>query len=137
MSLKFVFATFLLLSDPLLSCPTLVFATYIGVDFTKRFFNNWNLACLRKIYWSISPTNKTPIGALFWQISVNFINVKHTNFSYERRFDSFYYILVTREKLPKQHSYKKFLRLTLMKLTPGLPFAKHHSYHIWQGLWPT
>jgi len=26
---------------------------------------------------------------------------------------------VTREKLPKKHSYEKFVRLTLMKLTPG------------------
>jgi len=48
---------------------------------------------------------------------VNFINVKRTNFSYECRFGSFYYIHVTREKLPEQRSYKKFVRLTLMKLT--------------------
>ena len=27
---------------------------------------------------------------------------------------------VTREKLPKRHSYEKFVRLTLMKLTTGL-----------------
>ncbi len=40
---------------------------------------------------------------LFFQGVVNFINVKRTNL----RFDSFYYIRVTRKKLPKQHSYKK------------------------------
>jgi len=49
---------------------------------------------------------------------VNFINVKHTNFLYQRRFSSFYYVHVTREKLPKQYSCKKFIPLTLMKLTP-------------------
>ena len=48
---------------------------------------------------------------------VNFINIKHTNFSYKRRFGSFYYAHVTREKLPKRHSYEKFVRILLMKLT--------------------
>jgi hypothetical protein len=48
---------------------------------------------------------------------VNFINVKCTNFLYERRFGSFYYVHVTRKKLPKQRSYKKFACLRLMKLT--------------------
>jgi hypothetical protein len=32
---------------------------------------------------------------------VNFVNIKRTNFSYERRFGSFYYIHLTRKKLPK------------------------------------
>jgi len=32
---------------------------------------------------------------------VNFIKVKNTNFTYERRFGSFYYVHVTRKKLPK------------------------------------
>ncbi len=31
---------------------------------------------------------------------------------------SFFNIHVTRKKLPKRRSYKKFTRLTLMKLTP-------------------
>jgi hypothetical protein len=51
--------------------------------------------------------------------SVNFINIKHTNFSYKRHFGSFYYVHVTRKKLPKQCSYEKFARLTLMKSTAG------------------
>jgi len=50
---------------------------------------------------------------------VNFINVKHTNFSYERRFGSFYYVHVTRKKLPKQCLYKKFARIMWIKLPPG------------------
>jgi len=54
-----------------------------------------------------------------WCTGVNFINVKHTNFSYKCRFGSFYNVHVTRKKLPKWHSYEKFARLTLMKLTPG------------------
>jgi len=52
-------------------------------------------------------------------LGVNFINVKRTNFSYEHRFGSFYYVHVTRKKLPIQHSYKKFAHLMLMKLTLG------------------
>jgi len=50
----------------------------------------------------------------FWP-AVNFINVKRTNFSYERcvlaAFSSYMYI-------EKRHSYKKFVRKMLMKLTP-------------------
>jgi len=50
---------------------------------------------------------------------LNFINIKLTNFLYKCCFGSFYYIHVTRKKLPKWRSYKIFVRLTLMKLTPG------------------
>jgi hypothetical protein len=48
---------------------------------------------------------------------VNFINILCMNFSYECRFGSFFYINITREKLPKQCSYEKFVRKMLMKLT--------------------
>jgi len=48
--------------------------------------------------------------------AVNFINILRTNFSYERRF---FYIHVTRKKLQKRSSFKKFARTTLMKLTPA------------------
>jgi len=40
-------------------------------------------------------------------------------FLYERHFGSFYYVHVTRKKLPKQHLYKKIACLKLMKLTVG------------------
>jgi hypothetical protein len=50
---------------------------------------------------------------------VNFINILHTNFLYERYFGSFFYIHVTREKLPERRSYEKFSCKMLMKLTPG------------------
>ncbi len=39
------------------------------------------------------------------------------NFLYEPRFVSFYFVHVTRKKLPKQRSYEKFVRKMLMKLT--------------------
>jgi len=52
---------------------------------------------------------------------VNLINILRTNFSYEHHFGSFFYVLVTREKLPKQRSYKKCAHKILMKLTPILP----------------
>jgi len=45
-------------------------------------------------------------------LGVNFINVKRTNFSYERHFSS--YVLAL-----SKNSYKKFARFTLMKLTVG------------------
>jgi len=47
-------------------------------------------------------------GKVFETPGVNFINVKCTNFSYEHYFGSFYYVQVTRKKLPKQRSYEKF-----------------------------
>jgi len=52
--------------------------------------------------------------------AINFINIIHTNFWYERRSGSLFYLHVTREKLPKQCSYEKCAQKTLlMKLTPG------------------
>jgi len=62
----------------------------------------------------------TPLAA------VNFIIILCTNFWYEHRFGSFFYIHVTREKLRKQHLYKKFACKMLMKLTPGL----HQSWQV-------
>ncbi len=35
---------------------------------------------------------------------------------------SFFYVLVTREKLPKQNLYEKFVNKMLMKLTKGEPY---------------
>ncbi len=50
---------------------------------------------------------------------VNFINILRTNFMYESLFGSFFYLHVTREKLPKRCSYLKFVCKMLIKLTPG------------------
>ncbi len=50
---------------------------------------------------------------------VNFINILCMNFLYEHHFGSFFYVHVTREKLPKEREYKKFVRKMLMKLTTG------------------
>jgi len=55
----------------------------------------------------------------FASSGVNFINILHTNFLYKLRIGSFFYLHVTREKLPKQRAYKKFVRKMLMKLTIG------------------
>jgi len=52
-------------------------------------------------------------------IGVNFINILRTNFLFEGRFGSFFYVHVTREKLPNQRSYEKVVRKMLMKLTIG------------------
>jgi len=38
---------------------------------------------------------------------------------------SFFYVHVTRQKLLKQHSYEKFARLTLMKLSPCQVYYLH------------
>jgi hypothetical protein len=53
---------------------------------------------------------------------VNFINILCTNFLNECLFRSFFYVHVTREKLPKQCLYKKFVRYMMMKLTTGVNF---------------
>jgi len=52
-----------------------------------------------------------------WPI-VNFINILRANFLYKSLFGSYFYLFVTREKLPKRRSYEKFARKMLMKLTP-------------------
>jgi len=61
---------------------------------------------------------------------VNFINVLRKHFSYERHFGSFLYVHVTREKLPKQRSYEKFLQKLLMKLTTGVNFINILCRHL-------
>jgi len=58
------------------------------------------------------------MNILLSQPMVNFINVLRANFFYKSLFGSFFYLHVTRAKLPKRHSYKKFARKMLMKLTP-------------------
>jgi len=54
---------------------------------------------------------------------VNFINVKWAPFSYKCHFGSFFYIHVTRKKLPKWRSYEKLAHLTLMKLMTCVNFT--------------
>jgi hypothetical protein len=62
---------------------------------------------------------------------VNFINVKCSKFLYERHFSIFYYVHVTREKLPKQCLYEKFVRSLLMKLTPGEFHQRSYEQLLW------
>ncbi len=58
----------------------------------------------------------------------------HQHFTYEflykRNFGSFLYVHVTREKLPKQRSYEKFLQKLLMKLTTGVNFINILCRHL-------
>ncbi len=61
---------------------------------------------------------------------VNFINILRTNISYECSFGSFFYVYVTREKLPKPHFCKQFVRNMLMKLTLECrPLAIVNQFH--------
>jgi len=48
------------------------------------------------------------LWAAFTRAGVNVINVKSTNFLYECRFGSFYYVHLTRKKLPKPTFIQKF-----------------------------
>jgi len=74
-------------------------------------------------------TTATDVWSQGWLLcsGVNFINVKHTNFLYERHFGSLYYVHVTRKKLPKRRSYEKFACLMLMKLTEGVNSVNIHK----------
>jgi len=67
-----------------------------------------------------SPRVKT-VPSIYLQVSIS-STLKVQIFRTKIRFGSFYYIHVTWEKLPKGHSYKKFVCLMLMKLTPGVNF---------------
>jgi hypothetical protein len=51
-------------------------------------------------------------------------------FSYEHRFGSFFYVHVTREKLPKRRLYKKIVRKMLMKLTTEQIFSREKESSI-------
>jgi len=56
-------------------------------------------------------------ASIFEAAVINFINVKRTIFLYERRF----FMHMSLEKsCRKDVSYEKFVRLMLMKLTPGV-----------------
>jgi len=77
-----------------------------------------NFVCMRKlrgIHFSVLIFAFSVMSA-----GVNFINVKRTYFLYEWHFGSFFssymYIVKAAET---RRSYEKFVRLTLMKLTPG------------------
>jgi len=56
----------------------------------------------------------------FVRTGFNFIYILCTNFWYEHRFASVLYVHKTREKLPKQRSYKKFVPKMLMILTTSI-----------------
>jgi len=45
-----------------------------------------------------------------------------STFYVQTLFQQFFYVHVTSKKLPKQRSYKKFMRKMLMKLTAGVNF---------------
>jgi len=82
-----------------------------------------NSQVLSKRFKKDSKTKQTKIELKksilhFLPPAVNFINIKHTRFLYERHFGSFFLRMYVK-KLPKQYSYEKRARLTLMKLTPG------------------
>jgi len=51
--------------------------------------------------------------SIFDDSMVNFINILRANFVCESLFGSFFYLHVTREKLPKRRSYKKFAQKCL------------------------
>ncbi len=63
-------------------------------------------------------------------ICYNCINILRTNFLYKSLFGSFFYLHVTREKLPKRQSNKKFAHKMLKKLRPTQHhIIKHHKYY--------
>jgi len=62
-------------------------------------------------------------------IGVNLINIFCTNFLYKRHFISFFYVHVTKEKLQKQHAYKKIVRKMLMKLTTKALHGRDDGKH--------
>ncbi len=94
---------------------------------TKLLYSFWPVGklnpklLLQFVGPSFSPCSKLK-NNLSW--GVNFINILHTNFSYKHCFGSFFYVHVTKEKLPKQCSYKKNVRNMLMKLSLGVELLR-------------
>ncbi len=89
---------------------------------TKKEWSCWmGSPIMFKIVWRHLWT--TPLSINIWIFinkfpAVNFISVFRELFSYECRFGSFFLRTYVEKKLPKQHSYEKSTRKTLMKLTP-------------------
>ncbi len=52
---------------------------------------------------------------------------------YVQIFWQLFYVHVTKEKLPKRHSYEKFVRKMLMKLTPDRKWTKRKHERIRKG----
>jgi len=77
---------------------------------------------VRNVQWSVSHVNY----CVLWSISSTFINNAHI-FRTKVLSAAFFYLHVTREKLPKWLSYKKGALKTLMKLTP----AKSIFHPLW------
>ncbi len=68
---------------------------------------------------------------LFTRPGINFINVLRAHFLYKSASSSFFFYLhVTREKLPKRLSYEKGVRKMLMKLTSGINFTNILSLNV-------
>ncbi len=86
----------------------------LKLPYTKRYsFLTMTITVLFVKIWSNPYAVRSISG--FTLSGVNFINILRTNFLHERRFSS--YILALSKNL-----YKKFARLTLMKLTAAHPF---------------
>jgi len=80
--------------------------TLVGPKSVKRY---WRLDWVLTL-WGTTGVKAVRRTLMKSSPGVNFINVLRTNFLYERWFCSFFYVHVTREKLPKQCLYEKFVR---------------------------
>ncbi len=89
---------------------------YLPFDFLKEIIEKYNLdfsvldgkgitkhgtESRRK---SKTKRSNKQLNETMWKTGVNFIDILRTNFLYKHRFGSFFYVHVTREKLPKQRS---------------------------------
>jgi hypothetical protein len=109
-----------------------VIKCYVTFNILNHIFVFWPAFSKEKdIFWRIKNVTSHDGGGITyflngplwdWLLGVNFIKILRTNFSYQCCFGSFFYVHVTREKLPKQHSYKKFVGEMLMKLLTRMDF---------------
>jgi len=90
-----------------------------SIDWRSRYWGRkFQWIFFKTVFWPCIRSRAYSFSSLFIP-GVHFTNIKHSRFfvrmSFRQLFSSFMYV-------EKQHSYVKFARLTLMKLTVGVNF---------------
>ena len=91
----------------------------------SQFFEHFKVGQVTSDNYDLLPTFSFELCQWFYDSTagLNFINIIFARFLYERCFGSFFYVHVTRKSCQNRRSNEKHLRITLMKLTPGLNFT--------------
>jgi len=102
--------------------------TYYYIPYPSSFFLSFSFVCSKALFY-IYISSFCSQNFLLWSIS-SMLNVQifRTNVISAAFFSSYMYATCMWKKLPKRHSYKKFVRKMLMKFTSDLFFSLFFSH---------